>query len=264
MDDSRRAILEEVAAGSLTPSEGAARLEAIEQGPRGTTASTANEPAPRVLAGISLVKVVSVMDEAIIVGDDSVAEAVADGPHTVRREGDTVVFEAEGPVGEGYRHERVRRLGWFAGWTGPREPIRVRINPDLPLEVETQAGSVKIDGVRASIRGRVQAGSLKIAGFESPLDISVQAGSVRASGRLSAGASHISCEAGSVKLALAPDSNVRVSAVATLGRVQLGDAGSSPTSRGGIGDRQELVIGAGAASLEIDAAMGSVQVSVDR
>jgi len=131
-------------------------------------------------------------------------------------------------------------------------PLRVRVNPDLPLEVESQAGKLTIRGVHAPIRAEVQAGSTDIVDFRGPLDLSVQAGSVRARGRLDHGASRIRCEAGGVRIRLERGSSVRVSARATLGKVQFDNDGSEP-----------WVIGGGEGTLDISATMGSVRVTTD-
>ncbi len=133
------------------------------------------------------------------------------------------------------------------------------MNPDLALELDTQAGSVRIRDVHGPIQARVQAGSLTIDGFRGPLDLSVQAGSLRGTGVLDAGLSRINCEAGSVRLNLERGSSVRVRARSTLGKVSMGD--TDTVSIGG--GAQELVIGDGKGTLEVDATMGSVRITGD-
>jgi hypothetical protein len=69
---------------------------------------------------------------------------------------------------------------------------------------------------------------------------------------------------GSIRLVLAPDSDVRVRATANMGKVSL-DNGNE--TRGGgrpWGERQETVYGSGTASLELESEMGSVAVSRGR
>jgi DUF4097 and DUF4098 domain-containing protein YvlB len=124
------------------------------------------------------------------------------------------------------------------------------MNPNLPLEVEAQAGSLRIRDVTGPIRAEVQAGQTRIEGFAAPLQLNARAGSVRASGRLDQGASRVSCEAGSVKLLLDPSSSVRVTARTTLGSIS-------------VMGRQEQgawVIGDGQATLDVETTMGSVRV----
>src|SRR5215472_3930908 len=257
MSDDRKAVLERVARGELSPAEGAALLEEIEaqaapsssaQDPRDwaadwtrDTAWTAPPPPPASGERAARVRIVRAIGTADIVGDPTVHEAVAEGPHVARRKGDTVVIEGEeDPFGMPGFH------------FGDMVPLRVRVNPDLPLEVESQAGKLTIRGVHAPIRAEVQAGSTDIVDFRGPLDLSVQAGSVRARGRLDYGASRIRCEAGGVRIRLERGSSVRVSARTTLGKVQFDNDGSEP-----------WVIGGGEGTPDISATMGSVRVTTD-
>jgi hypothetical protein len=133
------------------------------------------------------------------------------------------------------------------------------MNPRLPLDADVQAGTLRIQGVRAPIRAEIQAGSTQIDGFTEPLDLDVQAGSVRASGKLTEGHSRIRCQAGKVSVELDPNSSVKITAKTGLGRISL--PGSAVYA--GIGDRTVTTqVGEGAASLEISSEMGSVQVEV--
>ena len=88
----------------------------------------------------------------------------------------------------------------------------------------------------------------------------MQAGSLRGSGVLADGLSRVNCEAGSVRLNLERGSSVRIRARSTLGKVSLGD--TDTVSIGG--GAEELVIGGGKATLEVDATMGSVRITEDR
>src|SRR5579872_5217362 len=94
MKDLQREILSQVAGGQITAAEGAARLESLEAPPEPVTA-TAAPPAPVLPAASATrqVRVVSQLGSAEIVGDASVAFAVAEGPHRARQEGDTMVIE---------------------------------------------------------------------------------------------------------------------------------------------------------------------------
>src|ERR1700704_73974 len=91
MNDLRREILTQVAAGTITAEEGAARLDSLE-----TPTPPPPAPAPPA-SGIKgrFVKVISQFGSTRIVGDPSVAFAIADGPHRARQEGDTMVIEHE-------------------------------------------------------------------------------------------------------------------------------------------------------------------------
>lgn len=282
MNDQRKAVLERVARGELSPAEGAALLEEIDA----EAAHSSENEDPRDWArdweadwadrrsdqGVAMpppsptgeraarVRIVRTIGTADIVGDPTVNEAVAEGPHVARRDGDTLVIEGEEDPwgmpgfhfawGGGRRRYRGRQRRGFP--FGDLMPLRVRVNPDIPLEVESQAGKLTIRGVHAPIKADVQAGSTDIVDFRSPIDLSVQAGSVRARGRLDRGASRIRCEAGGVRIRLERGSSVRVSARTTLGKVQFDNDASEP-----------WVIGSGEGTLDISSTMGSVRVMAD-
>lgn len=272
-------MLERVARGELSPTEAASLLEELEsqaqeprpeRDPRDWAADWAEQPEstspapPTTEPGAARIRVVRTIGSADIVGDPTVREAVADGPHVARREGETLVIEGQDDafgMGPGFQfgwHQgppnphRMRRHGRGFRW-GDDNPLRVRVNPDLPLEVDAQAGKLRIRGVHGPIRANVQAGSTDISDFRQALDLNVQAGSLVARGRLDQGASRIRCEAGSVRIHLERGSSVRVSAHATLGKVRLGSADP----------RTPWIIGSGEGTLDIDATMGSATVTAD-
>lgn len=276
-------MLERVARGELSPAEAASLLEEIEAGeeterdPRDWAAdwsepgATSEPQAPPPAAGGSAarIRVVCSIGTADVVGDPTVREAIAEGPHVARREGDTLIIEGQPAafdMGPGFmfdwaegrhdRHMRMRRQmrrqhGAFR-WGGDIVHMRVRVNPDLALDADTQAGRLRVRGVHGPIRANVQAGGLDISDFRSPFDVNVQAGSVSARGRLDGGTSRVHCEAGSVRIGLERGSSVRVSAHTTLGKVVFdGDA------------RSPWTVGDGEGTLDISGTMGSVRVSAE-
>jgi hypothetical protein len=267
MRDQKREILNLVANGSISAAEGAARLEAVDDGGEpAATSSTATLPSPTSppsASGTKFVKVVSVFGSAEIVGDPSVAFAVADGPHKARQDGDTMVIEHT-PFEENdtfyFRHGDRRAVNDGFDFSGKRH-LTVRMNPDLPLAASVQAGNVRIVGVRGPITAEVQAGNCKVAEFVSPLNLVVQAGNVTASGRLDRGASTIRCEMGSVKLNLQKGSSVRITARTTMGKVAIEGEGRDRAIPGQGG--KDVTIGGGDASLDVECTMGSVKVSAD-
>lgn len=243
-EEDRREILRKVAAGELTPQEAAYALEEHEQ--------PAAAPVTATAAGdLRRLRIHATMGSLTVIGDEGVAEAVASGPHQARREGDSLVIETDPSA----HFDGGFSFGAFMGFS--RERVIVRANPRLELEVEAEAGSVTIEGMSGPIRGEVQAGSVRIVRFRSPLNLVVQAGSVSASGRLDAGESKISCQAGSVRIGLEAGSSVRVVARASLGRVSLpGGIRSASLS----GSPAEAVVGSGDARLELEAELGSISV----
>jgi hypothetical protein len=237
----RRQILSRVAAGTITPEDAAAQLDSLDQ---------SEEQADR---GIRKIRVERQLGSLELLGDPTVRDAVAQGPHVAHLDGDVMVFE-------GQASDEPGRFFFGLGRHLDDETLVIRVNPSLAVDVEVQAGSCRIRGVEGPIRAEVQAGSAKIEGFKNSLNLSVQAGSVKAAGRLDEGESHISCDAGSVSLQLESGSSVRISAQATMGKIELPN-GISVTG----GRRAEhVVVGDGLASLVINSNMGSVKVSANQ
>src|ERR1700682_730280 len=236
----RREILSRVAAGTISPEDAASQLDAVSHDEKET------EPTVR------RVRVIKQLGPAEIIGDPSIREAVAEGQHRARIEGDTMIIEGQ----------TIEDWGGFIFGTARgagRDRLVVRVNPSLSLELELQAGNCRVSGVEGPIRADVQAGSATIEGFSKTLDLTVQAGSVRATGRLDEGDSRIACDAGSVNLHLERGSSVRVTARANMGKVSLPVGAAFASGRG----TQDVTIGDGAASLTITTSMGSVNLTAD-
>jgi hypothetical protein len=244
MNDPRREILNQVASGTITAEEGAARLEAIESAPPDTATPT---PAPAVSTGIRQVIVNSRFGNTEIIGDPTIAAAVADGPHRARQEGDSMVIDQSLLAGETtfeFNRSRISIPGFNS-----RDKLTVRMNPALALRTRVQAGNVEIHGVKGPVTSDVQAGNCIVDGFAGPVTLMVSAGNLEASGRLDGGSSAIRCQMGEVRVNLDKTSNVRISAHTTLGKVAIE----------GVRDQ---VVGSGAGTLEISCTMGDVTVSV--
>ena len=248
MKDQQREILSQVAAGTISAEEGAARLEALESAPSAPAETPAPPPAPPA-PQIARVKVTSRFGNAEIVGDPSIAGAVAEGPHKARQEGDTLVIDqsllADDTTFEFNRpYARVKIPGFELG-----RNLVVRVNPVLTLHSTVQAGNVRIQGVKGPITSEVQAGNCLVQDFAGPVNLSVAAGNLNATGRLDGGQSSIKCQMGEVKVKLDRTSNVRLYAHSTMGDVSIE----------GVKDQ---VIGSGSGTLDISCTMGDVKVSV--
>ncbi|MEX2393352.1 MAG: hypothetical protein WD826_02615, partial [Actinomycetota bacterium] len=256
MTDARRAILERVAKGEITPADAEAALRDLESAPGGSHegrwtpppagAGPAADP-PRTArpaaapsGSIRRIKVRADFGALVIEGDPTVAEAEIDGPHTATVEGDTLVIRGQRwtdldpeitrsgagvfaiNVGRGGRGHRIKRGRLnFGEFFGNGVQLRIRINPTLALESTLDAGPMSISGVTGPIRARSAAGPITIEGFESPLDAAVNAGAIRAVGRLTSGESKVSSDAGAVRVVLDPASSVHILAEAALGRVMI-------------------------------------------
>lgn len=287
--DERDGILQAVAAGELTAAEAVLRLDALEQGEadpsRSGGTSVPDEASTAMRGGLRTVRVTATGRAVKVLGDSRIREAVAEGPHSARRDGDVLIVNGEAedgdeePGGFGFG----RPGGW--GWPGvPRppwhgtptpwsevgkvfkqrsRPLVVRMSPELALEVEIVAGSATVDDVRGDIRADVSAGSLRLDGVSAPVQATVQAGSVTLSGRLDRGASRIRCEAGAVNVNLDPASSVRVTARSTLSKVTLPGDETFDLADAVSGRERSATIGAGAGTLDIEATMGGVRLVVD-
>lgn len=266
MEEKKREILNQVRTGTITAEEGAARLDALAaeaEAPAATaTAAPRHGDISAPIAPVARsVKVVSQFGSAEIVADPSVAVAVAEGPHRARVDGDTLIlehmpFQDEDTFTFGLAGRKIEINGFDFK---TRRSMKVRMNPDLPLAANVQAGNVRVEGVHGPITAEVQAGNCQLNDFRSPFDVLVQAGSVTASGRLNAGTSRVRCEMGSVRINLDKGSSVKITARTTLGKVSVDDAGGERAVAGPGG--KDVTIGAGAATLDVECTMGNVRLS---
>jgi len=255
--DLQREILSHVASGEITASEGAARLEALEvTAAKPEVRQRPSAPAFQPVPYTRQVRVTSQFGSAEIVGDPTVAFAVAEGPHVARQEGDTLVIE-HSMLGGGFSFSP-RRRAVINGVDVQRNPLTVRMNPDLALFTKVRAGDVRIEGVHGPISGSVQAGNCVVRDFRAPLDLAVQAGELTAIGRLDSGSSKLRCQMGEMNITLQKGSSVRIKARAHLGDVHI-DGELRDKFAGWSGS--EVVIGAGAATLEAECTMGTITLS---
>lgn len=266
--DERRTILIDVAEGRLSPEDAAERLDALRGEPR--------EQAPPQAERASRIRVVSTIGMVSVVGDASVAEASTDAAHRTRYEDGTLIIEsADDPdVGGAWFPPRPGRssrrtpprsplafglgVGWGWGGMSTRTPFAVRMNPDLPLEVDLTAGSLSVTGVRSPLRLDVGAGTMRLDGVTGPLALTVTSGGVVVRGRITQGDSRIRCELGKVAVQLDTGSSVRVNGRATLGKVVL--PGKEPAFGAGLIE-DTTVVGQGDATLEIETSAGGITVT---
>jgi hypothetical protein len=263
MEQERRTILSRVAAGELSPEEAAKLLDDLGTG-ASTQTATEQPPVPPfeplATGDVQKIRIARSLGTARVVGDSSIREAIADGPHRAERQGGVLVIHSDFDDDGGFVFSRDRWRNWWQWDRYRMTPLDVRMNPDLPLELQAQGGSMRITDVHGPISGEVQAGSLTISGVRRPLDITVQAGNLRASGVLATGSSHIRAEAGGIQLHLEQGSNVTVRAHSTMGHISLAGQKSDDVVVVG-GGRRELVVGDGEAELELEATMGSIRVT---
>lgn len=274
-DEARREILSAVARGDLSPTEAADRLHEIDNPPPEERSYAAPPPPPahqrppgdraeriRVEAGLRGIE---------IIGDPTVNEAIAEGPHEARRDGDTLIIEtttdddlrstAFSFASVGRHGMRIKTRSGRPPGIGRNPGLVVRMNPDLPLDAWVEAGALTTRGVHGPIRAHVAAGSARIDGFESPIDVEVAAGGLKARGRLDHGESRIRCDAGSVKIHLERGSSVRVTGESHLGKVSMDREEFG--SKGLLNDTRTMTIGGGEGRLDIEVSLGSVKLTSD-
>lgn len=263
-DDPRRAILSAVADGRMSPQDAAERLHALAHPDEAPEVTEASPPSSTDAEGPVRVRVEATARKVEIIGDRSVREAVAEGPHEAWRDGDTLVIEGEWDQDREFR-EHISTSGFSfsrgrsAVMIGKHTALVVRMNPDLPLEVRVEAGALTTTGVRGPIRAHVAAGSARLDGFRDTIDVDIAAGGFKGRGRLDHGESRIRCDAGSVKLQLERGSSVQISGEAHLGKVDV----LGRTSTGILNDSASATVGDGAGTLDIECNLGSVKVSAD-
>jgi hypothetical protein len=243
MNDQRREILSQVAAGTISAEEGAARLESLDT------------PAPSGPAGVKQVRVLARLGNTEIIGDPSVSYALAEGPHKARQEGDTMIIE-QSPLDDEASFVFSRPQGRIRI---PRvnigDKLTVRMNPGLALAAKTQAGNLEINGVKGAVAAEVQAGNCDIVEFRGPLNLKVTAGNVTARGHLDTGASAIRCQMGEVRVVLDKASSVRIRTHTTMGEISFENVEPA--------DNQEVTIGSGAGTLDCDCTMGMIRIAVE-
>jgi hypothetical protein len=248
MPETTHHILADVAAGILSPEAAAERLRKLRTGaPDGASAEALRDP------GIRTLRVRCSLAAVRILGDPTVAGAVADGPHEARTEGSTLVIQ-DRAEGRGFSFGAGRG---FVGIGRRSGRLEIRAHPELDLEVELAAGELTVTGMHGPITASVAAGSLELDGFVSPIQLKVKAGTVEGRGRLTGGTSSVQCKLGEVRLDLDPGSDVTVAARAKVGEVRL------PDGRTGAGldlGEHRYTFGAGTATLEIDTAAGAVEI----
>src|SRR5919201_4166284 len=159
MEDKKRAILGQVAAGTISPEEAAQRLDELERA--------------QDAEALRRVRIIGEAGQVEVFGDPDVKEAVVDGEHSVRREGDTLIIDTEpDELGPGFSFIRGEGFRVFGGAGGG---VLIRMNPMLALEAQVEAGTFRVSDVRGPIQARIEAGSTIINNFGAPLELGGEA-----------------------------------------------------------------------------------------
>ncbi|MDR1449706.1 MAG: hypothetical protein LBI84_05830 [Propionibacteriaceae bacterium] len=284
------AILEELAAGRIDPAEAKRRIEAgqtdapppmppdeasAEWKPASEPETAAGfsetpppEPSPaswtrqgRAESGkagaVERILVKAAGRRVKIVATPGVKQAMAEGIHQTKRRGNTLEISSEvelAGLGNAIGFlKSVRGLDDFKS-LGLGQELTVHVNPDLALDLDIKGGSLLTTGVSRLGQVRLAAGAASLRGVEVVDDLVAQAGQVTVAGRFRAGLSRVRVESGQVTVKIAPDSDVTVTAESRLGHVSW-DSETPHTDT-------TLVVGGGAARLNVAAVVGHVNVKV--
>lgn len=254
MSESLKDILNRVASGELSPEQAQELLDQAQP----TPAPAPAEPAPTL--PVSRIVVRSTGVRLSIVGDASVDTAVAEGPHKVTHDSDRLVINSDLSQPGDYTNEAPRSafMNWISTVNKAGSTLRVRVNPNLPIEVLAIAGPLEMSGTAGPAAVGVEAGSAKLSAGSGPLALSVASGSADVEW-LFTGESSVTCELGSLKVTPLPGSDAVITVDASLGSavIRSPQGIQKATSAGG---PQSVTVGAGQGKLTVTAKLGSAEV----
>jgi hypothetical protein len=210
-------------------------------------------------AGVQKVMIKAIGRRVRLIGEPAVSGVAVDGPHLIKRDGETLIVSSDGDMGvsiDGLSMLRTRSVGDLRSHLGGfAKELQVRVNPRLKVEVEVTGGSVTAERVPSLNRVRVTAGTAKVSDVDGPLDLLVQAGSATLDAQITKGRSRVRVESGSANVQLRRGSDVRVHSDAQLGRVTWVGAVNGPST--------DVEIGQGRAALDVEVLMGAAQITAD-
>ena len=213
-----------------------------------------NVPMP---AGVQRVTVRAIGRRVRLIGEPAINGVAVDGPHVIKRDGDTLAISSEGDMGvsiDGFSMLR-NPTDLKSHVNGLARELSIRVNPSLQVEVEVTGGSVNAERLPGLSRVRVTAGTAKVADVDGPIDLLVQAGSATLDAQITKGRSRVRVESGTANVSLRRGSDVRVHTEAQLGRVTWTGAVS--------GQSKDVEIGRGRAALDVEVLVGTAQIVSD-
>lgn len=213
-----------------------------------------NVPVP---SGVQRVTIRAVGRRVRLIGEPAITGVAVDGPHVIKRDGNTLAINSEGDMGvslDGFSMLR-NPTDLKAHVNGFAKELSIRVNPMLEVEVEVTGGSVVAERLPGLTRVRVTAGTAKVTDVDGPIDMLVQAGSAHLDAQVTKGRSRVRVESGSATVNLRRGSDVRVHTESQLGRV---------TWTGAVnGQSKDVEIGRGRAALDVEVLVGAAQISSD-
>lgn len=245
-------ILDELAAGNITPDEANRRIEQLRGG------RTEAEPKSKGGSGLKRVSITAVGRRVRVEGDPSISTLTVTGNHVLRRNGSVMEVNSTehiGPSFQGFSLIRPPRSMDDLRDIGLGKELIVRVNPSLIVDVEVTTGGLKTQDVPRLGRVRVTAGGCALEGVTEVEDLLSQAGGVTVEGPISTGRSRLRVESGSLAINLGKGANVAIRGEAKFGRI------SWP---GDTENVDELIIGNGAARLDISVVMGMAWIKEEQ
>ncbi|WBQ06886.1 hypothetical protein [Kribbella sp. CA-293567] len=210
-----------------------------------------------VPSGVRRVTIRAIGRRVRLVGEPAVTGVAVDGPHVIKRDGDTLSINSEGDMGVSIDGLSMLRnpTDLKSHVNGLAKELWIRVNPMLDVEVEVTGGSVQAERLPGLSRVRVTAGTAKVTDVDGPIDLLVQAGTATLDAQITKGRSRVRVESGSANITLRRGSDVRVHTEAQLGRVSWTGAVS--------GQSKDVEIGRGRAALDVEVLVGSAQITSD-
>ncbi|MFF1820951.1 hypothetical protein ACFVWG_26845 [Kribbella sp. NPDC058245] len=208
-------------------------------------------------SGVQRVTIRAIGRRVRLIGEPAVNGVAVDGPHVIKKDGDTLAINSEGDMGvsiDGFSMLR-NPTDLKAHVNGLAKELQIRVNPNLEVEVEVTGGSVNAERVPGLSRVRVTAGTAKVTDVNGPIDVLVQAGSVTLDAQITKGRSRVRVESGMATVNLRRGSDVHVHTEAQLGRVNWTGAVS--------GQSKDVEIGRGRAGLDVEVLVGSAQITAE-
>jgi hypothetical protein len=210
-----------------------------------------------VPSGVRRVTIRAIGRRVRLIGEPAVTGVAVDGPHVIKRDGDTLAINSEGDMGVSIDGLSMLRnpTNLKSHVNGLAKELSIRVNPMLEVEIEVTGGSVIAERLPGLSRVRVTAGTAKVTDVDGPIDLLVQAGSATLDAQITKGRSRVRVESGSASVTLRRGSDVRVHTEAQLGRVSWTGAVS--------GQSKDVEIGRGRAALDVEVLVGSAQITSD-
>ena len=217
-------------------------------------AQHSNVPVP---AGVQRVTIRAIGRRVRLIGEPAINGVAVDGPHVIKRDGDTLAISSEGDMGvsiDGFSMLR-NPTDLKSHVNGLARELSIRVNPALQVEIEVTGGSVVAERLPGLTRVRVTAGTAKVSDVDGPIDLLVQAGSAHLDAQITKGRSRVRVESGAASVTLRRGSDVRVHTESQLGRVSWAGAVN--------GQSKDVEIGRGRAALDVEVLVGTAQIISD-